>query len=527
MTAETHGSVPAAPREGVRDGRLADLVENLARARRRSLLRTFLDGLITSIAIGLALFVVLELLYLILGNLAPILSFEWLAVPAWLADWRPSPVPQHMVVAVIGAVAALVVAQFAAAAHRPGIGRMARAADRRFAMEERLSTALELAQSPNKSPGVIREALLQDAARRASDVDIRRLAPMRLQWQALAVPVLALIAALIVINPPTPVVIGGTSGSSTTVGGNAGGTTATMTPDERAETAGQLRAIAAILAQDGQARLDTTLQAVANELLALGDQIENNPAIDRAALGDELQRLLDATNNAYAQAGVNPGDAANRTQLIDNAIRAVDPNRYQVADGGASGAGGAAPDGLETPREHMGLDGANVPTEGAITLPRTAEVAAENANVVEGANVPDELNHNFAGEPDNPYDEDSAVIDNVAVNPEVAVVGFGEGAGGDLAGRGAAELFDAAGNPINPGPTDGEITLMDADPGNGRMITLNLPPVTELMPVDTNGLQTGVWQPLNEHEVTRTEVPAAALDVVGRYFQMLQAENAE
>ncbi len=530
MTAETHGAVPAGPREGVYDGRVADLVESLVRARRRSELRTFIDGALTSIAVGLALFILLELLNSVLGSLSPILSFSWLSVPVWLSDWRPAPLPQHMIVALIAAVAAMIVAVVTAASHRPGIGRMARAADRQFAMQERLSTALELAQSPAKSPGVIREALLQDVARRAPSVDVRSLTPLRLSWRAVAVPVLAVIAALIVITPPAPIAVGGPAGRTeiNNVAGAAG--TTTLTADERTQTAGQLRAIAAIVAQDGQARSDPTLQAVANELLALGNEVEANPALTRGDIGDLLQRLADATDAAYAAAGLQPGDAGNRTQLLNDTLRAVDPGRYQVAN--TDPRPRTDPNGLDTPREHTGLAGANVPTDGPITLPTaTGDVPAANVNVVEGANVPDELNHHLAPEPDNPYAGDDLNPDDmptdIAVNPDVAVVGFGEGAGGDLAGAGTAELFDAAGRPINPGATDGEIMLIDPDPGNGRMITLNLPPVTQLLPVTTDGLTTGVWQALNEHEVTRTQVPAAVLEAAGRYFQTLQAENPE
>ncbi len=340
MTAETHGSVPTAPREGTHDGRLNDLVDSLARARRRAELRTFINGALTSIAVGFGLFIVLELLHAVLGALSPILSFEWLSVPAWMTDWRAAPLPQHLIVAVIAAVAALIVAIFTVAARRPGIGGMARAADRRFAMEERLSTALEVAQAPNKSPGVIREALLQDAARRAAMVDVRSLSPLRLQWQAIIVPILAVIAALIVITPPAPLHVGSAGGTvrataTPTVGTNA------LTPDERTTTAGQLRAIAAIIAQDGQARSDPTLQAVAAELLALGNEVAANPAIDRSALGDQLQRLLDATNDAYAANGIGPTDAGNRTQLLDDTLRAVDPDRYRVTENTNTNAAGA------------------------------------------------------------------------------------------------------------------------------------------------------------------------------------------
>ena len=517
MTADTDRPVGAGSGMGALDTRLAGLVETLAQARRRSNLLAFLNGLLTSIVIGLGLFVLLELLHGLLGGLSPVLSFEWLSVPSWLSEWGPSPVPQHIVVGLAGALAAFLVAMITNNARRTGIGRMARTADREFASMERFSTALEVARS-RSSIGVVGEALMRDVAQRASSVNAGRLAPMRLGWQALLVPVLAVVAVLIANSPPAPLFADAFDGRTTPV---IGGGPENFADAERLDAAGEIRAIAAILAQDGQARADPTLQAVANELNALGNELAANPNLDRATVGDALERLADAAQDAYAAAGVGAGENANYAQLVDDAIRAIDPGRYEVNNDAGTGPEAAAQEGVF---DAGNVAGANVPVEGALQLPEGPELVADAVTVVEGANVPRELQHDWG---DNPYDEDGAPED-FAVNPEVEIIGLGEGVGGNLAGLGAAELGGVPGARIVPGATEGELLLIDPNPGNGRMIQLNLPPLAELLPVDTEGLEAGgLWQPFQEAEVERTAIPAADLEAVARYFQTITAERTE
>lgn len=512
MSVETHG--PAAPGDGAYDDRLTGLVESLKRAKRRSDLRLFFDGLVTAIVIGLALFLLLQLLDVVLGGFAPIFSFEWLSVPAWFAEWRPAPIPQHLVVAIAGGVAALVVAQFSRFSGS-GIGPMARRADREFALAERISTALELSRRGDRRIGVVGEALLRDAAQRTTEVDARRLTPMRLGLQALLLPVLAVAAILVVNNPPAQIVANGTN--SPAAAQQALGAQ-TLTDVERAEAAGEIRAIAAILAQDGEARSDPVLQAVAAELAALGNEVAANPNIDRTALGDALDRLAGAANEVYAAAGLGETDNNNYAQLVDDALRAIDPGRYIVepdertadeADNTNVFDGG-------------GVAGANVPMDDGIRAPQAANFDPEAVEVVEGAAVPDELRLEW----DNPYEETSAA--DFAVNPEVEIIGLGEGVGGNLPGLGAAPLGGGDGEAVAPAPTEGEMLLVDPDPGNGRTIVLTLPPMEQLLPVNTDGLQTGgVWAPFAENEVNRTTVPATDLEAVGRYFQTITAEREE
>ena len=214
------------------------------------------------------------------------------------------------------------------------------------------------------------------------------------------------------------------------------------------------------------------------------------------------------------------GENANYAQLVDDAIRAIDPGRYEVVNEAGTGPEAAPQEGVF---DAGNVAEGNVPVDGVLQLPEGPDVVADAVTVVEGANVPRELQHEWG---DNPYDEGDP--EDFAVNPEVEIIGLGEGVGGNLAGLGAAELGGVPGARIVPGATEGELLLIDPNPGNGRMIQLDLPPLAELLPVDTEGLEAGgLWQPFQEAEVERTVIPAADLEAVGRYFQTITAERTE
>jgi len=524
MTVEVHGGPSGAPGSDAFDQRLSALVEALTLARKRSAIRLFLDGLVTSVAIGLGLFCLLTLLNLVLGGLAPILSFQWLSLPEWLADWRPAPMPQHLVIAILGAIAAFVVAQIAASSQRPGITRLAQAADRRFGLDERLSTALQLSRTPERYRGVIGEALLRDVAQRTSSVDPRRLTPLGFRWQALAVPVLALLAAVLIIWPPEPVVITPGNGLSVERGLAPGA----MGDEERIGTAAELRAIAAILTQDGEERQNPTLQALGNELNRIGVELEANPNVNRAALAEDLQRVRDLATEAYARAGVTAEDPANHAALLDTAINAADPT---LADGGANLPQATIDEtaenpALDAPFEGVGIE-AGRPGNG-LAPPPGMDVRAEDINPAAApGGAPADVRGPF-GDPDDPYYEGEIGNVTVPMPDEAEIIGAGEGFGGDIAGIGAGgNPLDGEGGAINPVATEGEMLLTDTDPGNGRLITLNLPPLEELMAVGVDGLEAGAWRAFLEQAVTRGTIPGVDLEAVGRYFQALQAEAGE
>jgi hypothetical protein len=155
------------------------------------------------------------------------------------------------------------------------------------------------------------------------------------------------------------------------------------------------------------------------------------------------------------------------------------------------------------------------------------DVRAEDINPAAGPGAPADIRGNIA---ENPWDDAyyEGDIGNAPTPVEAEIIGAGEGFGGELPGLGAGgNPLVGDGAPILPGITEGEMLLADPDPGNGRMITLNLPPLEELMAVGADGLQIGAWRAFIEQQVARGTIPAEDLEAVGRYFQAILAETGE
>ena len=107
----------------------------------------------------------------------------------------------------LGAIAfscALAVVCLTAFLRTPDLPWFARAADRRFGLRERLSTALEVAaaRSPNVAHGPIHRALLADAEKNAGSIDTRTLVSLRLPRATWGVPALLAAALLLQALPP-------------------------------------------------------------------------------------------------------------------------------------------------------------------------------------------------------------------------------------------------------------------------------------------------------------------------------------
>ena len=88
-------------------------------------------------------------------------------------------------------------------------------------------------------------------------------------------------------------------------------------------------------------------------------------------------------------------------------------------------------------------------------------------------------------------------------------------------------LIESEYAPINPADTTLEMLLTDPDPGNGRLLTMMLPPMEALVGVNIGGLTTGVWQALAEAAVARGATPAEDLAIAARYWQTIQQNKVE
>ncbi|HEX5531523.1 MAG TPA: hypothetical protein VFZ82_18285, partial [Methylomirabilota bacterium] len=82
------------------------------------------------------------------------------------------------------------------------VAEAARLADRGYALQDRISTALEWAERPDRTPIV--EALVVDATARAEQLGARRIISRRMPREAKLVPIPLLLGLVLAAAPPIP-----------------------------------------------------------------------------------------------------------------------------------------------------------------------------------------------------------------------------------------------------------------------------------------------------------------------------------
>lgn len=507
------------------DQRLAGVVGRLDDARRRSGYLTVVAGLVGGLLTGLVAFCLFELANALLGSLTTAFQFAWVPLPWWLAEWRAAPVPEHMVVSIAAAVVGFGVVLAVAVARLPKIGALARAADRHFKMDECVSTALEVSAGPPKT-GVVIEALMNRASAQTQTIDARNLVPFELSRWALGIPVLVGIAAVFVVMPPPPLLQQAFSSFGTVPGD-------VMAQEQREEVAANLRAIAAILKQDGDQRADAALQAIAQAMQNLGDQVAANQNMGAQALQDEIDRLVSLARDAYGRAGETAGGQRDLSRLVAG----LNENAPNKPKGPVQRSVPPAP---RPPPDRTGLPKDN--PLAAVMTTREEEGGDDFADLIPpgtivgdpgkpgGAGGDGAADAAAAGATDyddfkDTYGEDGP--DGGGGKPPGGVmVGAADGAGaGDMAGVGTRALFGPDGRLLKEKlDIAGQMLLQNPGTGGGRKIRFNLAPDAQLRDAAAGPNTAGAWVPMTEHEVIRAGLPAAAREIVSRYFQALRVE---
>lgn len=497
------------------DDRLDGLVARLSRARQRAVLGLYFRGLAISVLVALATFSGLQILGGLFGD-------------AWLGLEGANRTLSHLVIALVVGAVALVASVIVANRRKPWLTSLARTADQRFRLEETMSTALEFGVARPHS--VITEALIQRAQRRTPEVDTGQLVPFALpRWVAFAgAGLLVLAGGLAFIQPPAVFenIFDGF--------GNGGGDPTPVTEIERVQTAANLYAIAAIIRQDGEQRADPTLQTLAAQMEDLANRLENGTAANHNEVYDELARLNNLTAAAYERAGERAGGAGDQSRLVQAALENFDPTRVaQEAEAARQAALPPPPQGnpeagdVDMPFEARVLRGGETEGAGAAGVAPGMGVRAEDINQTPGVpgNRADLIGDPGGITPEDIYGPDGADGPGGPVPAPAGgeMVGLAGGAeAGDVAGVGAAELFGAA-NPIAAIAAAGEMMLEDRNPAGGRHITLDLPPLAQLLGVDGAPPGAGGWENRTEQQVTRTPVPVPDREVIQRYFDALMA----
>jgi hypothetical protein len=488
------------------------LQSRLLDARRRWRLRTVLHGAVWSMAFGLAVFCALATANLLTAR-APVLPM----LPA-------QPFANQLAAGAIAFACALAVACLTALLRAPDLPWLARAADRKFALRERLSTALEVAatRSPNVADDPIRMALLTDAEKNAGSIDTWTLVSLRLPRAAWSVPVLLAAAVLLQAVPPD-------AWRRATPDASAERSDASLSRRQAEDTAANLRHIAELLDRDAAQRSDPYLRTIARTLERLSADLAGAP-VDRSRLAGELSQLLAHTRQAYANGDrLADGSPSPRraTELLRSALDEITGRRepaVATAEDPAAAATKTDAADRSPPRspspalEHK-----------ATGEPRSAEQIAAALRRMAGGDVPWFF-----------VDEDGAAVDprsqlerlmaeeerraRAAAQPSGAAANAGRG-DGDRAGDGVQPLGQGSGKAPDLVAT-GRMLLPEPQSVEGRRIRIEIPPNAALSEVAAPTSVAGEgWRRAQEQPVEHPTLDAEDLRVVGRYFKRSSGRN--
>jgi hypothetical protein len=481
----------------------------LTHARSRWRLGTMLRGAVWSLLLGLIVLCALEAMRTFLNG--------WPAA-RWLPVLTGIPLLNHVALSATAFAVAFTIAVLLTFLLAPDLADLARAADRKFALKERLSTALEVAGNTqsNMELDPVRAALLADAERTASAIDPRGLVRLALPRAAWMVPALIMIAFLLQVVPPDAF---GRAAPGATTASDAG----VLSRQQAADTAANLRRIAEILDQDATQRSDPYLRTIARTLERLSTEAAQ-ATVDRRQLASELERLLAHAQQAYAQSERPAGQTAvrtNPTAMLRSALDDITGNRQASAplarDSEPSVPNPTAaqrdPVGRPVPQPERRASGARTPAEQLAAVRR-----------LPGADLPWMF-----------VDEDGAEVDprsqieRLMAEEERRARGGGQAAGagasagqgdGDRAGDGVQPL--GRGNAAKPGDLAATEPMLLPDPErrNGSRIRIEIP--SEALRSEVAAPTTdagGGWRRAREQPVERPALAAEGRSVVGRYFR--------
>ncbi|MGV8839420.1 MAG: hypothetical protein ACWA6X_03845 [Bauldia sp.] len=406
----------------------------------------------------------------------------------------------------------------------PGRIALARRADLRLRLDERLSTAIEVAARGDHAGAPVERALLADAERRAASIDPGALAPLPFGRYGLVLAAAVAFAAMS-LAPPDPFA-GGTPRSALP-------SSTTLTEAEATDTGAELRRVATILERDAAARDDPFLEALAREAARIGEAIETGRLTDRGAVVAALDRLTGFTAEAYPAAAASTAGSyedpaiaiapqeAEATQMLRNLARErmTPPN--------------AANEGGTTPEQPAVEPAANAPADiPPGPAPPTAEVPNSQAPGADGGGQP------AGGAPapaaDDGYIEAAAmetVTDPTSYRadaqagerPEDAVpIGPATAANtgqSRFAGAGQQLLAGAPAPAQDPFALGADMLLTGPLDETGRRIRIEAPPEMQVIAIAPAEATAMTWAPRREIEARRTVVPLAARDVLARYFR--------
>jgi hypothetical protein len=397
----------------------------------------------------------------------------------------------------------------------PNLENLARAADYKLALRERLSTALDVdARVPPDAPlDPVRSALLADVEGRAPDIDPRAIVKLGVPRAVWLLPALAIIAALLHLVPIDAFA------SRNAVTFSRENNTLSKAAAENAII--NLRRIADLLNQDADQRADPYLRTIARALERLETEVDH-ASLDRHQLADALDRLLAHSRQAYAQngkGGRGEGDAkaVDLLAAAHDDIAGLSPDRppapRQPDNAGATApaaaeqaARGATPP-ASSPRPRQARGGATV-------APPLSNGAPDRTDAPKDGDEYGDLESDLRTQKERAFAEQQRRM-RAAVQAISADAGAGEG---DRAGNATRPLGNDAATRTDLAPGS-DMLLPDQTGNNGRRIRIELAPQTELSdvaPPSAGGERN--WRHTGEQPVARPAFDAGDRKAVGRYF---------
>ncbi|MCC6312960.1 MAG: hypothetical protein IT337_03030 [Thermomicrobiales bacterium] len=517
---------------------LAALATRLASASRRARIGLAIDAAVMGGASGAGLWVFFEAIRRILpegfGRMMDAVGLGGIA----------EPLRQSVVAALVVAVVVAVCVFLATLSGAPGETLLARRADRRFGLRERLSTALEVAGTPS---GPIEAALLRDAEADAGRIDVRRLAPLHLPkalWLLallLATGLVLQLAPVTETAPPAPRAAGFATLPPLPE---------TLTVAERAAVAEEIHRAAEAIRTAAEAAGDPVVAGVGRTLERLGQDIAAGENIDRDAITEELGALLDY---AGATPTAPPADALVAAETaaaaLQNILAAVQQNGNGATPQLTTGEGRDTGNEVEPvlDEDHA------VP----MVVGRTAERGIGDGTRQAPA---DRMQGNIGGiqmQLPNEWEDDDVINEaraggtarpnaaagnlgvETAAQPGQQRTAPGPGLGDDMPPNGGTQRTELAGEAPGAGvQAEGNRPIIAAEPleyeidhgmdldgavnPQGRRIQIDIPPAPEVEnATDTAPEAAAEWRLTPEAAIARLLLDPTARDLVARYFGAL------
>ena len=498
MTSTSLGGDDSGP--GIEFPQLQGLTTRLNHAARRAVR----DRVIFAAAIGIA---------------AALASYGALLLTGAVFDFETTAASAVLIVGTTALAVSAVGAAWAVRG-RPTVGDLARAADRTFALRERVSTALQLVDRQRAKPNAIGIALLQDAEIRSNSVDPRTLSAYRVLRIFVVIAASAAIVAVALLVQ-----------SAITRDKATASLPLQLTQDEQIQVGDDLRRLAVILEQDGSERSDPFLLALAREVNQLGAELEAGNVIDREAVALQLDRLAGFTALAYQTEGIGAGASEDLAKLLEAMAEDLRPPPAARSASGepkvpppASERQNARPEGQAAGAEQAGPDVEDLLARAeAERVLEESPLFARQPGEAADAQVAGDYNAAAAEQEARRQanlrvnqDEDLVVGDGAQLAGPAADANAGESR---LAGKGVEALEGEPGAVADPFDVAGRMLLIDELDGEGRRIRVEIPPGAMDIQIAPGEFVVGDWRRQAESGVTRWPFALTDRAAVARYFR--------